>query len=63
MMKIVVSRAGRLAKGLAVTLVHLFGVVTTALAAVPGDPLKLGQLNAINALTRPWATTKGRCCS
>jgi hypothetical protein len=52
MMKSVVSRAGRLAKGLAVTLVHLFGVVTTALAAVPGDPLKLGQLNAINALTR-----------
>ena len=35
--------------GLAVTLVLMFGVTTTALAAVPGDPFKLGQVNAVDA--------------
>ena len=38
--------------GLAVMLAVVLGVGTTALAAVPGDPLKLGRLNALDALTQ-----------
>jgi len=37
--------------GLAVMLAVGLGVGTTALAAVPGDPFKLGELNTINAAT------------
>ncbi len=47
-----VGRTVSMAIGLALVLALLFGVATMALAAVPGDPLKLGQLNTINALTR-----------
>lgn len=43
--------------GLAVMLAVMFGVGTTALAAVPGDPFKLGQSNAVNALTRLVGST------
>lgn len=35
--------------GLAVILAVVLGVGTMALAAVPGEPFKLGELNAINA--------------
>lgn len=38
--------------GLAIALSLVLGVVTMALAAVPGDPFKLGQINTINALTQ-----------
>lgn len=54
MKKKIYSRAVRLAKGAALfwgsalTLAVVLGVVTTALAAVPGDPLRLGQLNVID---------------
>ena len=37
--------------GLAMTLALMLGGATTALAAVPGDPFKLGRVNTINALT------------
>jgi hypothetical protein len=37
--------------GLAMTLALMLGVTTTALAAVPGDPFRLGRVNTINALT------------
>src|SRR5215203_1922294 len=38
--------------GLAIALALVIGVATMALAAVPGDPFKLGQINTINALTQ-----------
>jgi hypothetical protein len=44
------GRAAVLMTALAVALVAALGA-TTALAAVPGDPLKLAQRNVINALT------------
>lgn len=47
-------RIGRMAVfgvGLAVTLVIALGAAMTALAAAPGDPLRLGQANVIDALT------------
>ena len=37
--------------GLAVTLALLLGMTTAALAAAPGDPFKLGRLNAVNAVS------------
>jgi hypothetical protein len=37
--------------GLALMAAMVLGVATTALAAVPGDPFKLGQLNTIDRLT------------
>lgn len=38
--------------GLAVMLAVVVSVGSTALAAVPGDPLKLGRINAVDAVTR-----------
>jgi len=38
--------------GMAVMLALILGVATTALAAVPGDPLKLGRLNSVEQITR-----------
>jgi hypothetical protein len=38
--------------GLAVMLAMVVGVGSTALAAVPGDPLKLGRINTVDALTQ-----------
>ncbi len=46
-----VGRATVFTVGLAVTLALMLGVATAALAAVPGDPFKLGRSNAINRLT------------
>ncbi len=47
-----VGRATVFLVGLAVTLALVLGAATVALAAVPGDPFKLGQVNRINdALT------------
>jgi hypothetical protein len=40
-----------LAIGLGVSLALVFGVATVALAAVPGDPFKLGKVNIINNAT------------
>jgi hypothetical protein len=54
MKKKIFPGAVRLAKGAALfwgsalTAAVVLGVVTTALAAVPGDPLRLGQLNVID---------------
>ncbi len=47
-----IGRATMLAVGFAVTVAVILGVGTTALAAVPGDPFKLGQVNAVNTITR-----------
>jgi len=38
--------------GLAIALALVLGVATMALAAVPGDPFKLGQVNTINTITQ-----------
>lgn len=46
-----VGKATVFTVGLAVTLALLLGVATTALAAVPGDPFKLGKTNTINRLS------------
>lgn len=46
-----VGRATVFAVGLAVVLAVMFGVATTALAAVPGDPLRLGKINVVNKIT------------
>ena len=47
-----IGRAAVLAVGLAVVLAATLGIATTALAAVPGDPFKLGQVNVVNAVSR-----------
>jgi hypothetical protein len=46
-----VGKATMLAIGLGVSLAILLGVATAALAAVPGDPFKLGKSNKINAVS------------
>ncbi len=46
-----VGKATTFCVGLAVVLAVMLGVSTTALAALPGDPLKLGQINYVNRLT------------
>jgi len=46
-----VGRATVFAVGLAVVLALGVGLATTALAAVPGDPFRLGQTNVVGALT------------
>lgn len=45
------ARGTSIVLGLAVMLAVALGVGTTALAAVPGDPFKLGRLNAVNAVS------------
>ena len=48
------ARIGRLAVfgvGLLAILALVLGAATTALAAAPGDPLRLGQSNTIDVLT------------
>jgi len=54
-----IGKATVFAVGLAVTLAVLLGVATTALAAMPGDPLKLGKINKINRLTTLVGSTTG----
>lgn len=57
------SRAIRLGRapvftvGLAVILAVVLGVATTALAAMPGDPFRLGKINSINRLSTLVGTT------
>jgi hypothetical protein len=46
-----VGRATVFTVGLAVTLALMIGVATTALAAVPGDPFRLGEINTVNAVS------------
>lgn len=46
-----VGRATTLCIGLAVILAVVLGVGTMALAAVPGDPFKLGRFNTIDRIT------------
>ena len=47
-----VGRATVFAVGLAVTLALTLGAATAALAAVPGDPFKLGKLNTVNRISQ-----------
>jgi hypothetical protein len=54
-----IGRATVLAVGLAVVLAATLGITTTALAAVPGDPFKLGQLNAVNRVSKLVGSAKG----
>jgi hypothetical protein len=46
-----VGRATMLAIGVGVSLALVLGAATVALAAVPGDPFKLGKVNIINNAT------------
>ena len=46
-----VGRATTFCVGLAVVLAVILGAGTTALAAVPGDPFKLGRFNNVNRVT------------
>jgi hypothetical protein len=43
-----VGRTASMVFGLALVMALVFGVATMALAAVPGDPFRLGQVNVIN---------------
>jgi hypothetical protein len=55
-----VTRVGRVtvfAVGLAVVLALTVGLATTALAAVPGDPFKLGKNNTVNQISQLVGTT------
>ncbi len=54
-----VGRVAVFCVGLSVSLTVIFGVAATALAAVPGDPFRLGQLNTINKLSRLAGSTSG----
>jgi hypothetical protein len=47
-----IGRAAVLAVSLAVVLAATLGITTTTLAAVPGDPFRLGQVNVVNAVSR-----------
>jgi hypothetical protein len=46
-----IGRATIFGVGLAVTLTLTLGVATAALATVPGDPFKLGEINTVNAVS------------
>jgi hypothetical protein len=51
------GRATIFAVGLAVILAVVLGIATTALAAVPGDPFRLGRINSIDRLSTLVGTT------
>ena len=55
-----VGRATVFCVGLVVVLVVMLGTATTALAAVPGDPFRLGKTNAVNAVTTLLGSRAGR---
>jgi hypothetical protein len=54
-----VGRTASMVFGLALVLALVLGIATMALAAVPGDPFKLGQVNRIDALTTLIGNTSG----
>jgi hypothetical protein len=54
-----IGRATVFTVGLAVTLALIVGAATTALAAAPGDPFKLGKTNSINRLSSLVGRTAG----
>lgn len=54
-----VGRATVFCVGLAVILALVIGTASVALAAVPGDPFKLGQVNSINRLSTLVGNTTG----
>ena len=54
-----VGRATVFVVGLSVVLAVVLGVATAALAAVPGDPFRLGQVNSINAVSRLVGSVSG----
>ena len=54
-----VGKATTFCVGLAVVLAVIFGVSTTALAAIPGDPFRLGRLNTIDRVTALAGNTAG----
>lgn len=45
--------------GLALMMAVVLGVATTALAAAPGDPFKLGKVNTINRISQLIGSTNG----
>ena len=59
--KTILKRIMGMARGTATTVgfavMLVLGVGTTALAAVPGDPFKLGKLNTINRIIKLVGTT------
>ncbi len=52
-----VTKGMALFGGAVVTLALVLGVGSVALAAAPGDPFRLGQVNAVNAMTRLAGST------
>ena len=54
-----IGRAATFCVGLAVVLAVTLGVAATALAAVPGDPFKLGRLNVVDRLTTLTGSVAG----
>jgi hypothetical protein len=52
-----VGRVTVFAVGLAVVLALTVGLATTALAAVPGDPFKLGKTNTVNQISQLVGST------
>lgn len=54
-----VGRATVFCVGLAVILALVLGTASVALAAVPGDPFKLGKVNSINRLSTLVGNTAG----
>ena len=52
-----VGKTASIAFGLALVVALVLGVTTVALAAVPGDPFRLGRINAVNAMTQLVGTT------
>lgn len=54
-----VGRAMAFLVGLAIILAVVLGVASAALAAVPGDPFRLGKLNAIDAVSQLVGSVTG----
>ncbi len=54
-----IARGTALVLGLAVMLALFLGVATTALAAIPGDPFRLGRINSIDAVSHLVGSVTG----